>query len=88
MRLDICVISSVGRASALQAECRRFEPVMTHQAWQVDVNSSMASIRLQVIRLAVSHAIMGCQTQWLATCKLSKEVFVMKISLVEETPPD
>ena len=25
------VVSSVGRASALHAECRRFEPVTTHQ---------------------------------------------------------
>nr|DAR66428.1 MAG TPA: hypothetical protein [Caudoviricetes sp.]DAR90836.1 MAG TPA: hypothetical protein [Caudoviricetes sp.] len=25
------VISSVGRASALQAECRRFDSVITHQ---------------------------------------------------------
>ena len=40
MRLDICVISSVGRASALQAECRRFEPVMTHQADEVDWHST------------------------------------------------
>ena len=25
------VVSSVGRASALHAECRQFEPVTTHQ---------------------------------------------------------
>ncbi len=25
-------LSSVGRASALQAECRRFDPVSAHQA--------------------------------------------------------
>lgn len=28
---DTRVISSVGRASALQAECRRFDSVITHQ---------------------------------------------------------
>ena len=76
------------RRRSLKAHMREFDPHLLRQAWQVDVNSSRASIRQQVIRLAVSHAIMGCQTQWLATCKLSKEVFVMKISLVEETPPD
>jgi len=28
---SIRVVSSVGRASALHAECRQFEPVTTHQ---------------------------------------------------------
>ncbi len=30
---DVKALSSVGRASALQAECRRFDPVSAHQAF-------------------------------------------------------
>ena len=34
------VISSVGRASALQAECRRFDSVITHQVFWLIANGS------------------------------------------------
>ena len=33
------VVSSVGRASALQAECRQFEPVTTHQVYSLIAQS-------------------------------------------------
>ena len=32
---SIRVVSSVGRASALHAECRQFEPVTTHQDYEI-----------------------------------------------------
>ena len=32
---NIRVVSSVGRASALHAECRQFEPVTTHQDYEI-----------------------------------------------------
>ena len=35
-KIRIWVLSSVGRASPLQGECRRFEPVSTHQKLRHD----------------------------------------------------
>ena len=45
-------LSSVGRASALQAECRRFDPVSAHQAFTL---RSRAAV-VQLVRIPACHA--------------------------------
>ena len=46
-------LSSVGRASALQAECRRFDPVSAHQAFTLNVLSAAV---VQLVRISACHA--------------------------------
>ena len=45
------VISSAGRASALQAECRRFDPVITHHSFQ-----AFRAAVVQSVRIPACHA--------------------------------
>ena len=44
-------LSSVGRASALQAECRRFDPVSAHKPLR-----SQAAAVVQLVRIPACHA--------------------------------
>ena len=46
-------LSSAGRASALQAECRRFDPVSAHQAFTLNVLSAAV---VQLVRISACHA--------------------------------
>ncbi len=52
--LNIWVISSAGRASALQAEGRRFDPVITHQ--NPIVGFSYRGPVVQLVRMPACHA--------------------------------
>ncbi len=45
-------LSSVGRASALQAECRRFDPVSAHQALTLNFSAAV----VQLVRISACHA--------------------------------
>ena len=46
-------LSSVGRASALQAECRRFDPVSAHQAFTLN---DLSAAVVQLVRIPACHA--------------------------------
>ncbi len=46
-------LSSVGRASALQAECRRFDPVSAHQAFSL---KPLSAAVVQLVRIPACHA--------------------------------
>ena len=50
------VISSVGRASALQAECRRFDSVITHQFLPVALTAVGCAVVAQLVRVPACHA--------------------------------
>src|SRR6476660_6815788 len=47
------VLSSVGRASPLQGECREFEPLSTHQQERA---SEFAGVVVQLVRIPACHA--------------------------------
>ncbi len=46
-------LSSVGRASALQAECRRFDPVSAHQSFSL---KPLSAAVVQLVRIPACHA--------------------------------
>ena len=48
------VISSAGRASALQAEGRRFDPVITHQL--IEIVGRYSGPVVQLVRMPACHA--------------------------------
>ncbi len=51
------VISSAGRASALQAEGRRFDPVITHHFTEIEVAvSHYRGPVVQLVRMPACHA--------------------------------
>ncbi len=50
------VISSVGRASALQAECRRFDSVITHHFLSVALTAIGCAVVAQLVRVLACHA--------------------------------
>ena len=51
------MISSVGRASALQAECRRFDSVITHQVFPfIVIENSDCAVVAQLVRVSACHA--------------------------------
>src|SRR6476660_3942904 len=47
------VLSSVGRASPLQGECREFDPLSTHQQERA---SEFAGVVVQLVRIPACHA--------------------------------
>ena len=52
----IRVISSVGRASALQAECRRFDSVITHHFFGYLIRQMFCAVVAQLVRVPACHA--------------------------------
>ena len=50
------MISSVGRASALQAECRRFDSVITHHFLAVAILAIDCAVVAQLVRVLACHA--------------------------------
>ena len=50
------VISSVGRASALQAECRRFDSVITHHFFGYLIRQIFCAVVAQLVRVPACHA--------------------------------
>ena len=50
------VISSAGRASALQAEGRRFDPVITHQTFRCRLSIRQCGLVVQLVRIPACHA--------------------------------
>lgn len=78
MRLDICGISSFGRTSACHAEGDGFKS---------RISLHCLAVPWRVRERKGSQQRTWCEAHTVGE-KLSKEVFVMKISLAEETPPD
>ncbi len=53
------VLSSAGRASPLQGECRRFDPVSTHQVslrWHLFCRPKVLGVVVQLVRIPACHA--------------------------------
>ena len=56
LRNAMRVVSSAGRASALQAEGRRFDPVTTHQVLRVKSSERKSGAVVQLVRIPACHA--------------------------------
>ncbi len=56
LRSAMRVVSSAGRASALQAEGRRFDPVTTHHILKVKSSERKSGAVVQLVRIPACHA--------------------------------